>query len=223
MNIKLTSAIAFLLALFSVLSCRQNESISDKKRNDLSLKSELEQKKIFMNLDTDSKIKLWTSKLDQIKSQDISDEQKRLISKISDELSKMNNDNFDGQKLFGYAIKMAQITPEDEFIRMFSTLSDYKINKNSYDDLAVGPNSKISTKSNIESDLINYLSKIKESKIKFNETQNKNNDISTTSIRKDCNCRWTCMFYTPGGTNDDCRNTDSGCGFLWLQECNRFV
>ena len=100
----------------------------------MNLKSELEQKETFKNLDTDSKIRIWKSKLEQIKTKDISSEQKNLINNISNEVSKMTNADYDGIKLFEYAIEMAKITPEDEFIRMFSVIGDYNRNNNLYND-----------------------------------------------------------------------------------------
>lgn len=136
MDKKIISILAILLALVSIVSCRrQSELASDEYRNLLSLKTELRQKEIFKNLSTDSKLELWKSKLEQVAREDISDEQKKLITKISDELSTIKDDNFDGQKLFEYAIRMAQITPEDEFIRMFFKLEIIRETKTLIKDL----------------------------------------------------------------------------------------
>ena len=76
---KLIFILSAFLILVSITSCRQNDQIADEYRNNLNLKSELEQKETFKNLDTDSKIRIWKSKLEQIKTKDISSEQKNLI------------------------------------------------------------------------------------------------------------------------------------------------
>ena len=181
----------------------------------MNLKSELEQKETFKNLDTDSKIRIWKSKLEQIKTKNISSEQKVLINNISDEISKMTNADYDGIKLFEYAVEMAKITPEDEFIRMFSVIGDYNRNNNLYNNST----SKL-TEGKLVKDLENYLTNLKTSKIKFLNASK--NNSSQRIAAKDCNCRWTCLFYS-SVTNDNCNKTNSVCGFLWTQECTAVV
>lgn len=208
---------AILLALFSIVSCRQNELVSDEYRNNLSLKSELEQKNLFKKLNTDSQLELWQNKLEQIKRENISDEQRNLINNISKELSNIEEKNFNGQKLFEYAVEMAQITPEDEFIRMFSKLEDYKRNEGSYKGFVSSQESH--SKSFIETDLLEYLSRIKEGKVKIKLY--KGDDSSSSTERPACNCKWTCSFYGPRNTK--CDFSTAGCGFLWLQECTGYI
>jgi hypothetical protein len=212
---KLIFILSAFLILVSITSCRQNDQIADEYRNNLNLKSELEQKETFKNLDTDSKIRIWKSKLEQIKTKDISSEQKNLINNISNEVSKMTNADYDGIKLFEYAIEMAKITPEDEFIRMFSVIGDYNRNNNLYNNST----SKL-TEGKLVKDLENYLTNLKTSKIKFLNASK--NNSSQRIAAKDCNCRWTCLFYS-SVTNDNCNKTNSGCGFLWTQECTAVV
>ena len=212
---KLIFILSAFLILVSITSCRQNDQIADEYRNNLNLKSELEQKETFKNLDTDSKIRIWKSKLEQIKTKDISSEQKNLINNISNEVSKMTNADYDGIKLFEYAIEMAKITPEDEFIRMFSVIGDYNRNNNLYNNST----SKL-TEGKLVKDLENYLTNLKTSKIKFFNASK--NNSSQRIAAKDCNCRWTCLFYS-SVTNDNCNKTNSGCGFLWTQECTAVV
>ena len=62
---------------------------------------------------------------------------------------------------------------------------------------------KLSTKDKLES---------------FKTTKNTSQRIAA----RDCNCRWTCLFYS-SVTNDNCNTTNSGCGFLWTQECTAVV
>ena len=174
---KLIFILSAFLILVSITSCRQNDQIADEYRNNLNLKSELEQKETFKNLDTDSKIRIWKSKLEQIKTKDISSEQKNLINNISNEVSKMTNADYDGIKLFEYAIEMAKITPEDEFIRMFSVIGDYNRNNNLYNE------SKL-TEGKLVKDLENYLTNLKTSKIKFLNASK--NNSSQRIAAKDC-------------------------------------
>ena len=119
-------AILSVLTLLLVFSCRGNDQIADEYRSNLDLKSELQQKELFKDLTTENKIRVWQSKINQIQTQNLSTEQKELIRSINNEIVKVAEENYDGIKLFEYAISLAKITPEDEFVRMFSVIGDYK-------------------------------------------------------------------------------------------------
>ena len=123
-------AILSVLTLLLVFSCRGNDQIADEYRSNLDLKSELQQKELFKALTTENKIRVWQSKINQIQTQNLSTEQKELIRSINNKIVKVAEKNYDGIKLFEYAISLAKITPEDEFVRMFSVIGDYKKNEN---------------------------------------------------------------------------------------------
>lgn len=38
-----------------------------------------------------------------------------------------------------------------------------------------------------------------------------------TAAKAACDCRWTCA----SSTNTSCQSTQFGCGFMWLQSCNK--
>jgi hypothetical protein len=42
---------------------------------------------------------------------------------------------------------------------------------------------------------------------------------SSLTTKGDCSCRW--CIGAIDGTHGDCDETGSGCGFLWIQSCNR--
>jgi hypothetical protein len=48
------------------------------------------------------------------------------------------------------------------------------------------------------------------------------NDILSLNLFKSgCSCRW-CLGHS-GNTGTNCTPTASGCGFLWMQECNQCI
>jgi hypothetical protein len=211
-----------IASAFFIFSCRENNSFIDDKtveeyRTDLSLKPESEQKKILSGLTTKNRIKLWQNKIDQIESQGVSDEQKTLLHQIKNEVNNLVHKNYDGVKLFELALEMAKLTPEEEFMRMFSEVGDYKKNASNY-------KRKFSNKF-LLSDLNNELNRLKNQKNAFNSKNNARGNGGSAGeddARRKCDCRWSCGFYGPG-TNDDCEETDFGCGFFGLQPCTRYA
>lgn len=44
-----------------------------------------------------------------------------------------------------------------------------------------------------------------------------------SALRKSCNCSWTCDSAFSGPIacyHENCNETSSGCGFLWLYSCD---
>ena len=202
---------AIFLSLIN--SCRENDQVADEYRSNLDLKSELKQKEMFKELTTVNKIRVWQSKMKQIQNENISTEQKALISKINSEIAKVAEKNYDGIKLFEYAVSLSKITPDDEFIRMFSVLGDYKRNNNSYNKF-INNNRGFVTQ-----DLEDYLAKIKSNKIAFySQIQN----TGVVSKKPTCNCKWTCGLY-PSLPNSPCEGSNGGCGFLWIEDCTGHI
>ena len=198
-----------LFSLLVIQSCRSSaDEKMDEYRNDLDLKSELVKKETFKGLSTSEKIDLWKSKLNQILSQDLTNEQKNLVEQIKNEIPNLNSQEYNGVKLIELSIQMAKITPQDEFIRMFSFLGDYKRSSTEY--------SKVIENDLIVNDLETFLNTVKTRNSAFyeNETINK-------SAKPECNCKWTCGMY--GGVDDNCTGSSSGCGFLWLQSCTGHI
>lgn len=202
-------AILSVLTLLLVFSCRGNDQIADEYRSNLDLKSELQQKELFKDLTTENKIRVWQSKINQIQTQNLSTEQKELIRSINNEIVKVAEENYDGIKLFEYAISLAKITPEDEFVRMFSVIGDYKKNENLYNNHFSNEKLVLNLQQN--------LNDLKNKKYEFYAS----GTVTNKNQQPTCNCSWTCGFY--GGGTNDCNTSISGCGFLWISECGRYV
>ena len=153
---------------------------------------------------------MWNSKLSQILNEDLTSQQKDIVQKIKNETPNLDNVNYDGVRLIELSIEMAKITPQDEFIRMFSFLGDYKRDSQAY-------------KKSIQNDLIvndlkTFLNTINSQNYKFYQS---NENGGNKNVKPECNCKWTCGMY--GGTDDNCTGSSSGCGFLWLQSCNGHI
>lgn len=139
------------------------------------------------------KVELWNEKLEQLLNQNLPVENKILIRQLKREL---NKEVFASVEISQIAINLAKITPEEDFLRMFSDLNDYN-----YTGKFKGIN-KVSDK--ILMDLISINPDF-QSKIMSN--------AKTNSVP--CNCDWTCSWY--GSTRLKCTTTSSGvvlCGIF---------
>ncbi|AZI54527.1 hypothetical protein EIB75_04365 [Epilithonimonas vandammei] len=122
-----------LFSLLVIQSCRSSEDEKmDNYREELQLKSEPSQKEAFKNLTSENKVKIWGSKLSQVLTQDLSQEQRSLVEALRGEIKNMKSPSYDGIKLIELGIELAKITPENEFINMVSELEDYKRDEKLY-------------------------------------------------------------------------------------------
>ena len=215
----------FLLYLLMTLlftSCNNSSDRLDEQmtnfREDLVSKGTTDQKKIFNGLTTETKIRFWENKVSQVLSQDLSKEQRFLTEQILKEIPKSQMSNYDGINLMNLAIKMAKITPQSEFISMFVSYGDYSRDFDAY-------------KNNINNELIIkdlefYLNEIKINKKRFFEEggilhEGANSNTQTDALGRplpDCNCSWTCGFF--GTHHNNCKATETGCGFLGQFSCD---
>lgn len=119
----------FVMAITSLtfLSCSKDENSNPSEINRSSFlvgKNSDEIKSSFRKLPVNDKFALWDSKLEQLLSQKLPENQLELIEQLKLE---MNNVRIGDQNRFQeIAINLARITPEQDFIEMFSDLSDYK-------------------------------------------------------------------------------------------------
>ena len=206
--------ITFITAfiLLSITSCRQEENKMDDFREELQGKSEITQKNSFGNLTTDKKVEIWESKLSQVLTQNLTEEQRTLVKALKEEVRNMNSPNYDGIRLIELGIALAKVTPENDYISMVSTLENFSKTKN---DIV----SSTSRNNFVVQDLENFLIKVKtRNKLIIEESQTSGNIFNK---KPTCNCSWTCGMY--GGTNDNCNESTSGCGFLWTQPCKGYV
>lgn len=207
-----------LIMLFALLATRCGREVKlddgmSNFRKNLVSKNQTQQKIIFNNLTTSTKIKFWENKVAQVLNQNLTKKQRILTKSILLEIPLSQSKTYDGIKIMELAIEMAKITPQDEFIKMFVLYEDYIRNEKSYNNI----NNQL-----IINDLVFDLSQIKSKKKKLfeqkaNITEPNNNGNTQGSIQPDCNCSWTCGFY--GTHHDNCTGTSSGCGFLGWGGC----
>ncbi len=150
----------------------------------------------FNKLDDTEKTALWVEKMDQLLNVDLPKENKVVISEIRDMLLK----NGFTSKVEGFvdiAIKLAKLTPLEDFVKMIESLDDYK-----YENKFIG---STDVPENIINDIMN-----------INNTQ-----INISVARVPCSCRWCIGFGDH--TYTDCTHSEYGCGFLWFQSCTKGV
>ena len=177
----------------------QNESTVAVKNNMLARTTSM-QKSDFNDLSTLDKIRVWDNKLEQVLTENLTNQQRVLVENIRIELPKVALENYDGIALAEYGLEMAKITPENEFVRMFAMLENYERDNSQY--------SGVLNNENIISDMNIFLQEVQENKALYAKEK-----ISL----KSCNCKWTCGWYA--GNHDNCEKTTSGCGFLWMSAC----
>ena len=177
------------------------------RKNFVGNKNFSEIKFAYNDLESSEKINLWLEKLDQILSTEISYQHKELIVSLKKELKRYDSMNIQTIKRLGKAL--ASITPESDFIEMFSSLNDYNYNSKSF------KVEKMATSfyNSFESIHFENVSKISATEFRKREMN-----------KPDCNCKWTCSFFENSfSKGDDCEKTRSGCGFLWMQSCTSHV
>ena len=202
----------FMMTITSLIffSCSKDENSNPSEINRSEFlvgKTSDEIKSSFRKLPVNDKFALWDSKLEQLLSQKLPANQLELIEQLK---SEMNNVRIGNQNRFKeIAINLAKITPENDFIQMFSDLSDYKF----YGHF----NSKNISPKYVIDDLQNL-------KLNFSVADDSNlkNSLSKTAVSsRDCSCRWSC-WMTGGTSSKNCRVTDGGCGFFLMQDCTDY-
>jgi hypothetical protein len=150
----------------------------------------------YNNLSDAQQKELWLEKFNQLAELDLPNKHSELIKKLRDDFA----DGVDAEKedFFITASELARITPAKDFGYMFETLEDYK-----------------------------YEGKFIDTKLLsdefVNDVKNLNAFINlkdSIAARGNCSCRW-CLGMGTTGTN--CKPTEHGCGFLWMQSCNQCV
>lgn len=169
----------------------------------------------FNKLSTKEKNALWIEKMDQLLAQNLPKDHQILTGKVREILLK-NSDLDQSAGVVETALGLATITPEDDFIRMYSSLYDY-----TYD-------GKFSGKEKVSEFILNDLSKLGSDPTGGGDGE----------ANRDCNCRWTCDLWNRNAPSNDkgpadyyqsesraggCRITADGCGFLWMSECTGYI
>lgn len=197
-----------VVTLFS--SCESNlsnqiPSTQESQRLDIAKNvTNIEAENKFYKLSFEEQKSIWSNKLTQIQSKNVSKKHNVLLNELNQELVKalsfqdLYNDNLER-----IAIELVKITPQTDFIEMFMMLEDYNGNFDSN-------NFKVCEEC------------VEKLKADFEESKkvNKNKLEKVSSVQGICNCSWTCGFG-PGDVSSNCKPTDSGCGFLWLSGCKK--
>ncbi len=170
---------------------------------------------LYDKLSSEKKLNLWYSKLDQVLTQQISDQQKIAILDLKNRLNTELFEKINGDSdLFGNEILMDWISlfgdkfTEVEGKKIFADLSDF----------SPIPNQEL----NIERTFKDLLYKEAVS-----ERQRSNTSKERTT-EYDCECNCTCRWGSYCSSIGDCRSEDDdvicinrrGCGFIWLNTCN---
>jgi hypothetical protein len=163
-------------------------------------KSKYEQKEHYQKLNFEAKKGLWSNKITQLIGQDLPLEHAGLIQQLRERIvrSVSEAELSSDMELQRIAIELAQLTPESDFISMFNQLEDYRFSGN-FEYSGEGSN------------IVNNLRADFSAKISTNNPRLP--DLPA------CNCNWTCGSYGEDCTHDNCEETSSGCGFLWLFSC----
>lgn len=172
--------------------------------NFLGAKSYQDMKSSFDRLNTNEKTDLWNSKLNQLLSQKLPDEHIDLIEQLQIEFKKSNNNK--ANKLKELFIKLAEITPEKDFVLMFMDLKDYEFK--GYFDKDSLTNKK---------ELIVYLE---------NSDYQYSNRLPNPSTIPDCNCNYSCTAQTINPhvcSSSSCAATTDGCGPFGMSSCDGIV
>lgn len=152
----------------------------------------------FNKLSTSQKNDLWIEKMEQLLTQELPSEHIALIRGIKDLMIENKRSNI--KEFVEPTLRLASITPEDDFVKMIESLYDYK-----YTGKFLG---KDKTSDSILQDI---------SKLGSQEPTDGDGEVN----RPTCNCRYMCWLF--GGGTSNCRETVDGCGPFGMSTCNGYV
>jgi hypothetical protein len=187
-------------SLVFAIACRENaadSTLPNKRLEFIKGKNMDVLKSDYRSLADDVKKELWVDKIHQIQSQakSLSEEQLAIIKELEVELTR-NGSKFtiDNEILRNLGVKLASIMPREDFLNMFATLDNYKLDNS------------------------NKLNPVCEECII--DIQNEVSIINSLNTRAiPCSCKWTCGSGVK--TTSNCNATSIGCGWLWLQSCKQ--
>jgi hypothetical protein len=202
-------SLMLVLNIITIASCVDNRlsktfDLSINRSEFVSMNEISQQKEIFETLSFENQRNLWLSKLEQIHRSGIGNKQQKIISEITKILIESESvDMFlDDARVKKYVVKLAEITPKDDFIMMFETLDDYSFSSSRF--------------SMHQPDPIFVMQVFQE----INSTERQSILIKKSDLPS-CNCGWTCGDSFSQCTHSNCEQTRYGCGFLWLQSCKK--
>lgn len=164
-------------------------------------KSSEEVKSSFHSVSFDTKQKLWIDKMNHLLEQDFNNEIKKNIRILKDFIENFGDkDRY--EKFNDAVIQLAKMIPSEDFSLMFESLNDYDYSGN-----FVG-------KMMMPEEFITNITNLK--------TSYRIGGLSDAKVAKfACRCRWCWIEEVAGETTSNCNESHFGCGFLWLQRCNK--
>lgn len=199
----------FCLLTVITLSCskQDNEVVTT------TMQEQILTKKQLINLSPELQKQYWIKRLESYKDLNISEQQKSIIEDLRSNLETLEyGDFFISQKLKEDALKIAKITPRQDFLSLFTDINS---------------NPVISNQGDVCLECIEDL-----------ESYIPNNNVINNAISRDdnvdCDCRWFCADpITPcevslsicnGSANQGpCCNRSGSCGLFLLQSCTNAV
>lgn len=167
-------------------------------------KSEEQIRNDFNLASFEDKKKLWVEKLESLEKQNFNINIKNNISVLKNFVTHYGSLEAEQYKAFGKASKeLAEQVPAEDFVKMFNTLEDYKFS------------GKFVGRDFLSSAFNMYI----DEEVGLNTPTN---GMRLSAYGKDCDCRW-CFFVDKLDVSSNCDETRNGCGFLWLQSCDKVV
>lgn len=165
----------FIICVAVFFACSK-ESIDSSNTTQSTLRTPFLQAKSYSKIKSDfntlskkEKTALWNEKLEQLLSLDLPLEHQKLIEDLKIQI---NKDLMDLQEISNISIKLATLTPEEDFNKMFTSLDNYKYN------------GKFEGKFKVSTQVVESF------KVKNTETS-----------KVPCNCEWTCSWYGSSSSN----------------------
>ncbi|VDG81676.1 Uncharacterised protein [Capnocytophaga ochracea] len=197
------------LCLFISCSKTQNNDNENNKNEIKDFRTEFIENKSseeilndFNEASFEVKQKLWIEKMDHLLKQDFNSDIKKNIKIIKDFIEDFG-DKDKYQRFNEATIKLAESIPYEDFYLMFESLNDYNYSGN-----FIGKN-KVSE---------NFIDDI--AKLKTSYYIGGYSDSNMATARLGCNCRW-CLSELYMEPTENCTESSWGCGFLFLQSCNK--
>lgn len=206
MSKALSILVVSFFCLFVSCSKTQNNEGENSKARELRTslvtgKSSEEIRKIFNSASFETKQTLWADKMDYLLEQEFNDEIKQNIQILKNFIKDFGNK--DKYEEFNEAvIRLAELVPSDDFSLMFESLDNYNFSGD-----FIG-------KEKVSKEFITHIHSLKSSYYMGGK-------IDPKVARLACHCRWCWFESVAGTTTRNCDESDLGCGFLWLQSCNR--
>ncbi|MDO5608204.1 MAG: bacteriocin fulvocin C-related protein [Capnocytophaga sp.] len=157
----------------------------------------------FQSLPFDKQQELWVDKFNSLLSQDFSQEIKTNIKVLKIFVEDGFKDVEKYEQFRIATVNLASLVPKEDFVLMFNSLEDYNFS------------GEFSGTNQVPVAFLDYINTAEASSV------NLYNEKINLTTKRNCNCRW-CLFVDKDFLTTNCTDAgDKGCGFLWLQSCDK--